>query len=213
LRRTLFVALLAILALAVGSAASAIAADGGQAQVSAKKKGKKKGKAKKKCKGKGKASVSARKKGKAKKKCKGKKGKGKGKGAPKATPQPAAPAPTPPAAGDWPPAVGTYEDTSKEIIMVVSAGGTQASVALQGNDTCIPVIFQTPPAAAVATDTSFVSGSTLSIFGGNGSLKWDLEVVRGLRYTLRVDSSHHFPEQDECNKPGVVINGAFDKSP
>ncbi len=137
----------------------------------------------------------------------------KGKGSPKATPQPTTPTPTPAprAASDWPPPVGTYEDTSKGIVMVISAGGTQASVALQGNDTCIGALFQTPPAAATATDTSFVSGASISLFGGNGAMKWDLEVVRGPRYTLKVDSSHHFPEQEPCDKPGVVIQGAFDK--
>ncbi len=207
MRRTLFVALLAILALATGSAASALATDGGNAQASAKKKGK----GKKKCRGKGgkkgRASASAKKKGKGKKKCKGKKGKG----SPKATPQPTTPTPAPPAASDWPPPVGTYEDTSKGIVMVISAGGTQASVALQGNGTCVGVLIGTPPAAATATDTSFVSGGSVSFFGAGGAIKWDLEVVRGPRYTLKVDSSLHLPEQTPCDKPGVVIQGAFDK--
>lgn len=201
MRRSILLAVVAALALALGLNSVALAGQDGAA-VSAKKankKGKKKrgckgkGKAKGKNKGKARASARAKKKGKNR----GCKGKGKGKGGSLLTP-------------------GTYEGEDG-IGLKVTAGGRMASLIYSPSggrvQTCIPVALELPEEAATSTPTSFkAGGKPNSAYGGNGEITWTIEVTTGLRYSVRIDSSHAFPEQDPCNAPGAVFRGTLKKT-
>lgn len=199
MRRSILLALVAALALALGLNSVALAGQDGAA-VSAKKankKGKKKrgckakGKAKGKNKGKARASARAKKKGK-KRGCKGK-----SKGGSLLTP-------------------GTYEGEDG-IGLKVTAGGKMASLIYSPSggrvQTCIPLALELPEEAATSTPTSFkAGGKPNSAYGGYGEITWTIEVSAGLRYTVRLDSSHALPEQAPCNAPGAVFRGTLKKT-
>lgn len=202
MRRSILLALVAALALALGLNSVALAGQDGAA-VSAKKSGKKgkktrckaKGKAKAKGKNKGRARASARATKKGKKR--GCKGKSKGKGGSLLTP-------------------GTYEGEDG-IGLEVTAGGRMATLTYSPSggrvQTCIPVALELPEEAAISTATSFkAGGKPNSAYGGYGEITWTIEVSAGLRYTVRLDSSHALPEQAPCNAPGAVFRGTLKKT-
>ncbi|HEU4906557.1 MAG TPA: hypothetical protein VFT19_10660 [Solirubrobacterales bacterium] len=201
MRRSILLAIVAALALAVGLSSVALAGQG-SATTSAKKAGKK-GK-KRGCKAKGKGKAKGRNKGKARASAK-KKGKGKSRGCK--------------AKGGSLLAPGTYEGQDG-IGLKVTAGGKQAALSYAppfGSkvrvQTCIPIPLELPEEAATSTAMSFkAGGKTQSAFGGYGEIRWTIEVTSGLRYTLRLDSSHALPEQDPCNAPGAVFRGTLKKT-
>jgi len=170
-KRSILLAFIAALALAVGLGSVATAATGESAQASAKK-------------GKGKA-----------KGCKGKaKGKGcKGKGASSGLPL------TP----------GAYDD--QDGVGLVFQGGKKASLRFVGGDskTCVPLPIETSATSVSSTATLFkASGESSSSL----ELKWSITVTHGLKYKLVLDSGFAFPDEDPCDKPGVVFSGTLTKA-
>ncbi len=200
MRRTILLAFVAALALAIGLSSVAAAGQDGAA-VSAKK-GKNKGK---RCKSKGKGKAKGKNKSKAhrsatasKKKGKKRGCKGRGKGGSLLAP-------------------GTYEGQDG-IGLKVTAGGKMATLTYTSTPgsrvrTCIPVALELPEEPATSTATSFrAGGKPNSVFGGSGEITWTIEVTSGLRYTVRLDSSFAFPEQLPCNEPGAVFRGMLKKT-
>ena len=193
MKKSVLLALVATLALAIGLNSVATAGQGG-ATASAKKaqvKGKKKS-----CKSKGKSK--AHRSATASKKKGGCKGKGRG--------------------GSLL-APGTY-DGQDGIGLKVTAGGKMAALIYEPPfggkakvETCIPVPLEFSEEAATSTATSFKAGGKRnSAFGGSGEIRWTIEVTSGLRYTVRLDSSYAFPEQPPCDAPGAVFHGTLKKT-
>lgn len=203
MRRSILLALVAVLALAVGFSSLAVAGQDG-ATTSAKKgnkKGKKKGKG---CKSKGKGKARGKNKGRARASA-GKKGKKKGKGCKGGAK----------AAPGWPLRGGEYEGQDG-IGLKVTSGGKMAALIYNSHEgtreTCIPLALMLPEEPATSTAKSFkAGGETTALFGGHGAAKWSIEVTQQLKYKLTLDSSHAFPEQDACESRGVRFSGTLKK--
>ncbi len=182
MRRSILLALVAALALALGLSSLAAAGQGG-VETSAKrahKKGKKKGKGCAKAKGK-------KKRGK---RCK--------------------------PSGALPLKPGMYEGKDG-IGLNVTEGGKKAAIVFGtshggGPATCIPIPLELSDKTTVSTAKRFKAGGTkIPSFGGNGEIRWVIEVDPKLRYKLTVDSSFAFPDQDPCDKPGARFSGRLKK--
>jgi len=191
LKRSILLALVAALAVAVGFSPAATAGVDSGAHASAKK-----GKGCKGKKGKGKAGKSAV--ASAKKKGKGCKPQGK--------------------TGSWPPSAGTY-DGQDGVGLSIKAGGKQAALTFSPElsepnpKTCIPIGLEFPEEPATTTATLFkAGGKPIDLFGGNGQAKWSIQVKPNLNYTLELSSSFSFADQDPCDKPGVVFKGTLTKA-
>jgi len=192
-RRSILLALVAALALALGlSSLAAAGQDGATASAKrAHKKGKKKGKGCAKAKGKSKghgkrahrSATASKKRGKS---CKG---------------------------GGLPLRPGTYEGQDG-IGLEVKSGGKTAALTVNGvPDTCLPLPLTLPEEPASSTAKLFkAGGKSVPAFGGHGEIRWVIEVMPQLRYRLTLDSSFAFPEQDPCDKPGRHFSGGLRKT-
>jgi len=199
-RRSILLALVAALALAVGinATASAIAGDSGAQATAKKKAGKKKAakcpakpKAKKKA-GKSLADSAAKKKGKKKAaKCKPKK---KAKAKPKATPP-----------GAFTLTDGTYGDATAFNELRVSGGGTTA--VLRSELSCFLYTSQSVP-LTINGNTAKASGEhDLSVAGEPAHVKWSLTVQSTLDYTLQIS----WDVGNGICKSEKTVNGKFGK--
>lgn len=213
MRRSLLFMLVAVLALSVGFGGSAFADSDPGVTASAKKgkkgkkknckaakkgkKGKKRSARNKKRSARNSALASARsKKGKKGKKgkrqksrpCRGK-GKKKGKGF----------------------ANGTYEDPRSKVTVAIRNGGKRVQVKFPatGCAAAIPLTFDSGPTAAKVTGSVLSAMGKMSLFNGHGDLSWKITMTKARRYTLTVDSSHHFPEQQACTGPPDKIQGTL----
>jgi len=201
-RKSILLALVAALALALGvSSLAAAGQDGATASAKrAHKKGKKKGKGCAKTKGHGKRAHRSATASKKKGKHRGKGCKGGGK-----------------RSADWPLRDGTYEGQDG-IQLKVEAGGKMAAIVFGGiggggPQTCIPVSMELSTESVTSTAKLFkAGGKKVPVFGGNGEISWAIEVSPQLRYKLTVDSSFAFPEQEPCDKPGAHFAGGLEKT-
>jgi hypothetical protein len=196
MRRSILLAFVAALALAIGLNTAASAGVGADAQATAKKKAAKKNCGKKKAKKKaGKSaadgSAAAKKKGKKKAACKPKK---------KAKAKPKGPTAS---FGD-----GSYADSAHNVEVEVSANGTQALVRPPVNQ-CMggfPIQLIGP----LAKKGSAYEASDTETPGGAGTIKWTLTVQSGLAYKLDTVYDIAFPDSDPCHDE-VSIKGTLKK--
>jgi hypothetical protein len=207
-KRSILLAFIAALVMAVGFSPSVGAVTDSGANASAKKGAKCKAKGKK---GKAKSSASASAKGK-KGKGKGCKGKAKGKkGKGKVT----VPTPTPAPPSNWPPADGEYSDEGHGLGVTLSGGGTKAVLAFSGGqDTCVALTMATDPVPTTLTPETLSASGQRVIFPGLGdfTMKMSIEIKNNLSYTATIDSSIKATENTyACDKPGVVIKGTLTK--
>ena len=182
MRRSILLAFVAALALAIGLNTVASAGVGAGAEATAKKKVAKCGTKKKAKKKAGKSAAdgsAAAKKGKKKAACPKKKAKAKPKAGAKL--------------GD-----GTYEDAAKGLTVTVTGNGTQANISGVSSKCSGGLGIQLK--GLIAPQGSTVKGSsTTTIFGGYGTVKWTLIVTpSNLKYQFDTDWNTQFPEQDPC---------------
>ena len=196
MRRSILLALVAALALALGL--SSLAAAGQDGATASAKGAHKKGKRSKGCpkaKGKRHGKRAHRSATASKRKHRGKGCKGGAKG------------------GGLPLRPGTYEGQDGIGLEVKAGGKTAALVVNSPPDTCLPLPLTLPEEPASSTAKLFkAGGKSVSAFGGNGTIRWVIEVMPQLRYKLTLDSSYSFPEQAPCDKPGRHFSGGLRKT-
>ncbi len=199
MKRSIGLALVAALALAIGggggTTAATAATDGG-AQAAAKK-GKKKAAKCKTAKKKGKASADA-----AAKKGKKKGSKCKAKAKPKGKAQPKPPAPPAPKQPDPPAGLtdGQYRDSdpNKSLTVTISGGVTHAAIRFVGS-TCAGAALVNAE-GPIGQQGSDVKGSqTVTLFGGRGTIEWTLTITPAtLAYRFDTTTKVELPDSPRC---------------